>query len=560
MLVWVVPGPWPVAILVGASNPNRRASKPVRCGTRARGAPSAPCNHPAMPRTVRSAILGLAVIASAAAPAAGATIWSAPHPLSNCGAPPDLTLARDGSATARFANDSDCGGESGTITVLQETRPAGLDWSAPTPIAQTFAFDTGPAPAGSPADDSTAGARVVAWSTGGEIHAAVRDHAGAWGADQILASGRDASAGRPVVAIGDSGDAVVAWVWSDWAVEAAVRAPDGRWSAPVRIVGGPRPVGSLSVSIDATGRAVVVWLRRVGGVPGGGQLSAVLAAEHARGAVGWTVPVTLAPKANAYIVRSGVDGAGTVVAAWWSDVPPRVVVTTRSPGGVWRRPAAIPGALGPIDDLAVGPLGDIVVSTGDSGFTGGFQLTTRAAGGPWRTEPIDANLNGGRVLVNGAGDSLALSSSDPSDTQEGVYVSAGDQDADRPAIRTFRALGTGSGGSAIRLRLALSKPAASSSRSLERRARRRRRRHGDRRRAGSGDPGPRPGRPRDAPPRRLPHQRRYRRALPRPRAPGNLAERAACLNLRPAAVAPNPFGEWHVGALALPQEGSPAAS
>src|SRR5581483_6959931 len=208
---------------------------------------------PPMPRTARSAALALAVVATAAAPGAGATVWSAPHPLSNCGAPPDLTLSRDGVAGVVFANADDCGGDSAQGAVLSESRPPGGDWSAPTPLPRTVAADTGPAPYGSPAYDDAAGARIVAWFAGGAIHAAVRDPTGAWGPDTTLARGRALRSGL-ALAIGDSGDAAVAWVRSDSVVEAAVRAPGGRWSAPARIIGGPGPAGSPSVSVDATGR------------------------------------------------------------------------------------------------------------------------------------------------------------------------------------------------------------------------------------------------------------------------------------------------------------------
>jgi hypothetical protein len=90
--------------------------------------------------------------------------------------------------------------------------------------------------------------------------------------------------------------------------------------------------------------------------------------------------------------------------------------------------------------MAVGPLGDAVISSGSSGTPDGFQLSTRTPAGRWSSEQIDTNLRAGEVLVNGAGDAIAFSSADASNTQEQVYVSALEAPADRPAIRVLRLL------------------------------------------------------------------------------------------------------------------------
>jgi hypothetical protein len=403
------------------------------------------------------AALALAVVSGAGAASAVATgAWDAPEPLSNCGGPPDATLSRDGTATVRYAIVTYCGDEVTQVSWLRRSRTVGGPWSPPAADAPPPPSD-GPAPAGSPSAVNGGGERLVAWFAGGAIRAAVRDPASGWGPTRVLASGRPLRAG-PLVAINDSGDAIVAWaraIGSVSVVEAAVRGPDGRWSLPAVVSGVPGPAATLQLTLDATGHAAVMWMRRVTGRSGGGQLSTILAADHARGAAGWTPPAPIAERINAYALRAGVDGAGTVLVAWWGGLPDTMVITSRSPGGAWRTPRPVADDQGPIEALAVGSLGDVVMSSG-SPASAGFHLTTRAPGGPWRTERIDVNLRADRVLVNGVGDALALSSADPSNTQHQFYASAYDAPADRPAIRALRAVRAGGPASAIRVRVVLS--------------------------------------------------------------------------------------------------------
>jgi hypothetical protein len=401
-----------------------------------------------------AAALALAVMGTAPGLAAGA--WEAPQPLSNCGGPPIATLSRDGIARVTFPSVRFCGDEDVTVSWFEKSRPVGGPWTS-TPAAPPAPND-GPAPVRSPSAATALGTRLVAWFADGAIRAAIRDPASGWGPARVLASPRSLSAG-PQVALNDSGDAVVAWVdaaASGSVIEAAVRAPDGRWSRPTSVSGAPVPAGSLQITLDATGHAVAVWLRKVAGSSGGGQTSTIMAAERSRGAAGWTAPARLAGPTNAYGLGAGVDGAGTVLFAWWGFTENRLVVTSRSPGGAWRTPQPLPGNQGPIQAMAVGPLGDVVVSSGGTGSTNGFQLTTRAPGGPWLSQLIDVNLNAGPVLVNGAGDALAISSADESNTQHQVYASAYEAPADRPTIRALRAVRAGGPASTVRVRVVLS--------------------------------------------------------------------------------------------------------
>jgi hypothetical protein len=405
-----------------------------------------------------AAALALGLLAGAgAAPGLAAGTWDAPHPLSNCGHPPDASVGRDGTVTVRFAIVTYCGDDVTQVAWLRVSRTVGAPWSSPAPTAPPHPR-VGPAPYRSPSTATAAGTRVVAWFARGAIRAAVRDPMSGWGPTRLLASGRSLRVG-PLVAVNDSGDAIVGWVRQTGSlsiVEASVRAPDGRWSRPAVVSGVPAAAGFLQLTLDSMGHGVAVWIRRVAGRSGGGQLSTIMASDHARGAAAWTPPGRLAERTNAYVLSAGVDGAGTVLVAWWGFVENRLVVTSRSPGGAWRTPQPLPGNQGPIQAMAVGPLGDVVMSSGGTGSTNGFQLTTRTPGGAWRSQFISGAQNPEGVLVNGTGDALALSSADPSNSQHQFYASAYDGPADRPTIRALRALRAGGTASALRVRIVLS--------------------------------------------------------------------------------------------------------
>jgi len=397
----------------------------------------------------------VALLAAGGASAFAATgAWSDQHPLSNCGFAPRASLARDGTSSVVFGITNDCGGGEQT-TLVRETRPVAGSWSAPVPLAASELPLDGPAPARSPSVANAAGERLAAWFSGGVVESAAFDPARGWSSVHELASGRRLIGG-PVLAINESGDAVVVWVRSasgGSVVEAATRTPDGRWSRPKVVSGSPSAVSTFSVppavALDATGRAIAVWAV----VPSSARnaFRSILAAEHSRGAGSWTAATQLARSPGIASARVGVDGAGTVVAAWSR---PETIVRTRPPGKPWTRPSVIPGF--GMAYMAVGPLGDVVMSGGGQASPGGFALTTRTPGGRWESQPIDVNRDAGPVFVDGAGDALAVFSGPMSDTQWQFYAANDDAVPDRPAIRQLQPLGTGGPASAVRLRIRLS--------------------------------------------------------------------------------------------------------
>jgi hypothetical protein len=404
----------------------------------------------------RSWPLAAAVLAVAASPAVAGSSWSSPHALSNCGAAPRGTLARDGTATVVYFVTADCGTEGSSVSRVRTSREVGRSWSAPLPAALS-PEDVGPQPAGSPTARTAAGELLTAWASAGAVRVAAFRPATGWRPASPIAERQDLR-GEPTVAVGDSGDAVVSWareVSRGAVVEAATRSPDGRWSAPAVISGRPGSITAPVVTVDVTGRATATW-RNVAGT-GRNPFVSVLTASRQRGAAGWTAPERLARAPGIGPVHAGVDGAGTVVLAWWRG-DGTILTRARSAGGPWGPVRPVDGSYGPVADMAIGSLGDIVLSSGTTGSGARFTLLTRAPGAEWQGEAVDSSLSAGAVLVNGAGDALAFAEADESNTSRQRFVVTHDARLDHPAIRELRVLGAGRPASSMRIRLALSAP------------------------------------------------------------------------------------------------------
>jgi hypothetical protein len=145
--------------------------------------------------------------------------------------------------------------------VQAAVRPAGGTWNAPETLSRPgdLAFN--------PQVAVRAGRITAVWTVLRErrtsVESSSRTVAGPWSPVQAL-SGPTGNTTGPVVAVDDRGGAVAAWQWSDGAflvVQAAVRATEGTWSAPQVISGPGRSASQPQVAMDASGNAIVGWLR-----------------------------------------------------------------------------------------------------------------------------------------------------------------------------------------------------------------------------------------------------------------------------------------------------------
>ena len=188
--------------------------------------------------------------------------WSSPRRISTPAAgteSPRLAMDRLGNALAVWQRST------GRDSVVQAAiRPDGGTWSEPQNLS-------GPDEVAFNADVAARAGRLTAvWTVLRDrrtvIEASSRTVDGSWSAAQTI-SGPVGGASAPVVAVDDQGAAVAAWRWSDGAflvVQAAVRSKEGVWSAPEVLSAPGRSTSQPQVAMDASGNALVAWLRNNG--------------------------------------------------------------------------------------------------------------------------------------------------------------------------------------------------------------------------------------------------------------------------------------------------------
>jgi Ca2+-binding RTX toxin-like protein len=172
---------------------------------------------------------------------------------------PRVAMDKAGNAVAVWQRSS------GHDSVVQAAiRPAGGVWSEPEDLS-------GPGKVAFNADVAAkAGKMTAVWNVLRErrtvVESSSRMVAGPWAPAQTI-SAPVGNTSAAVVAVDDQGTAVASWRWSDGAflvVQAAVRSKDGVWSAPEVLSGPGRSASLPRVAMDASGDAVVAWLRNNG--------------------------------------------------------------------------------------------------------------------------------------------------------------------------------------------------------------------------------------------------------------------------------------------------------
>jgi hypothetical protein len=150
----------------------------------------------------------------------------------------------------------------GSDEVVQAAiHPGGEDWwSDPIPLSEP-ASDVGPPEIAAAGDGTT----TVVWSRfdgiRSTVQAAIRPAGGAFGRPIDLSAPRQ-HATSPQIAAGADGTTIVAWAGSDghnWTVEAATRAAGGAFGRPVDLSAPESDEQSPQVAIGGTGDALVAW-------------------------------------------------------------------------------------------------------------------------------------------------------------------------------------------------------------------------------------------------------------------------------------------------------------
>lgn len=331
------------------------------------------------------AFIVLAALAVCAAPAGAAPAWLPPAPISPAGeegTEPQVAMDATGDAVVAWNHFAAVGGYE--IVVL--SRAAGGTWSAPA------RFPTG-AVAGNPqVAIGPTGEAVVAFrnSRGAEAPVEVARAAagGGWTAPtEISEAGRFTA--EPTVAAGPGGGVTAIWRQSEgggkYRVWEATRPPGGDWSRPRAVSTAAEDTFSPRIALDATGGAVAAWEAEEAG-------TYFVIKSAARTAGGdWGSPVALSPAEGfAFTPELVMNPGGRAVLGWDQEDEGGyyvVDVTTFVPGTGWQLPAvelSNPKVSSAAPKLAIDERGDAVAAWPEGGGKlSVIRGSTMAPGGGW---------------------------------------------------------------------------------------------------------------------------------------------------------------------------------
>ena len=238
---------------------------------------------------------------------------------------PAVAMDREGNAAAVW--HSWAGGDA---SVFAAVRPAGGSWTTPEQLSP-------PGLAGFKADVAVAAGRaVVVWAAveGGLSIVQTTSRmigSGGWLPAETISSGTS-HAYTPRIALSDTGSAVAVWRWwrsGYFVIQAALRSPDGSWSAPEDLSAPGEDSRPPRVAMDAAGAAVAAWIR-----PTGSNTMAFAAYRPAAGP--WEPARALSARGRTTrTVEVTMNRAGDAVVGWrhegvlWSSLRPRDAATWR---------------------------------------------------------------------------------------------------------------------------------------------------------------------------------------------------------------------------------------
>lgn len=228
----------------------------------------------------------------------------------------------------------------------------------------------------------------------------------------------------PSVAMGSSGNAVVAWeqvpdnyyesgVYPTDVEAAALASVHGRWGAAVQLSPTGQdsdPTADPEVAVDPQGDATVVWAEN----------SSLQSSERLAATGVWQPPVAIASD-DAASPSLAVDQNGDAVVVWEDKQEPGAMVTIEASvrpagSGSWQTPIDLsPGDRNEYFDLkvAVSAAGDAIATWGYDSLDGAvvYAATRPGATAAWQPAvaltPSTANDSAGGVALDGGGDGLA---------------------------------------------------------------------------------------------------------------------------------------------------------
>ena len=409
--------------------------------------------------------------------------WTAPSPLdADVHKDSWVAISDNGDATAAWQQEGSSGAPAARV-VRAATRPAGGEWSEPVTLGPGGGYSPSVA-----MDD--AGHAYVVWERRGSgsepsrVLAARRPAGGAWPAEpEILAT---ASGGSdfyaPVVVADDAGRFTATWtmtdgaedlsdsvwsstrstagVWSDpnqldtdsacifpavdgegavtvlwrrqgapdrpWEVRAAVRSPEGAWSAPKTVQSTDRQIGYCpELAVNAAGEAIAAW-RTVQNDPGEPVATVLWTTRRSAGGA-WSTPAPL--ENEGVTVNVAIDGDGDATAIWQSAAtePRRLRAAWQPAGGAWSEPVTLDddASFGRYDTDGYQPQQDLDAAGNVTALwshaRSSIRTATMSPEGSW-SEPLELGTSGDipALAVNASGAAAAVWIQSPN--EEAVYV------------------------------------------------------------------------------------------------------------------------------------------
>lgn len=348
------------------------------------------------------------MIQSASRPAGGS--WSPPVDISAIGGDaedPEVAIDPQGDAVATWTSV-----EGSEKVIEAASRPAGGNWSAAVGISPGGALATRAQVALDAHGDAVA---IWQYYAGSEevIQSATRLAGSTWSAPvDVSVTGSGVS--FPTIGLDADGDAVAVWIYYDGTneiLESASRPAGGSWSPSLGISAPGEDPEDLSLEVDPQGDAVAVWENYIG------PPALVVGAFRPAGG-SWSPAGDISPIGEvAFEPAVAIDATGKAVAVWIAEDGTEYIARSaaRPRGGPWSPPLDLSAPAADVLDpaVAVGPQGDAVAAWSIAdGMSSVLQGATMPAQGSW-SAPAELSGTAARfdrpdVAADAQGDAAAV--------------------------------------------------------------------------------------------------------------------------------------------------------
>jgi LPXTG-motif cell wall-anchored protein len=319
--------------------------------------------------------------------------WSTPVDLSTAGGDafyPQVTVDPTGRATAVWIRSN------GSNDIIQSsTSLNGATWSTPVDLSATGRNADSPQVTVDPTGRATAVWQRYNASFEFIIQSSTSLNGATWSTPvDLTAAGKNANS--PQVTVDPTGRALAVWrrfnASFDYVIQSSTSLNGAAWSTPVDLTAAGKNADAPQVTVDPTGRAIAVWLRRNGSGENIAQSSTSLSGAA------WSTPVDLSATgadANSPQVMVGSTGSATAVWLRANGVNNIVQSSTSLNGAAWSTPVDLTAAGGDANgpQVTVDYAGRATAVWRLNGTISIIQSSASVTGATWST-PVDLSAPG----------------------------------------------------------------------------------------------------------------------------------------------------------------------